>query len=213
MGWFGASVKRKEDPALLTGRGRFVDDIELPGMLHAVVLRSPHAPRRDPRHRQERGARAARRARGVHLCRPAGIDAARRPCRCWCRARRSSRRSCRTASPRTRSASSASRSRSWSRTAATSPRTPRAGRCRLRAAAGGVRSARKGLAAGRAARASRLAQQSRRASSRSRSATPTRAFAQARACLPREDLPASRRAVLHGMPRRDRGAGRGRPTR
>src|SRR5882757_8871709 len=43
MGWFGASIKRKEDPALLTGRGRYVDDIKLPGMLHAVVLRSPHA--------------------------------------------------------------------------------------------------------------------------------------------------------------------------
>src|SRR5688572_21225582 len=42
MGWFGASIKRKEDPALLTGRGRFVDDIALPGMLHAAVLRSPH---------------------------------------------------------------------------------------------------------------------------------------------------------------------------
>src|SRR3984893_17721211 len=43
MGWFGASIKRKEDPDLLTGRGRYVDDIKLPGMLHAVVLRSPHA--------------------------------------------------------------------------------------------------------------------------------------------------------------------------
>jgi len=43
MGWFGASVKRKEDPLLLTGRGRYVDDIALPGMLHAAVLRSPHA--------------------------------------------------------------------------------------------------------------------------------------------------------------------------
>jgi aerobic carbon-monoxide dehydrogenase large subunit len=41
--WFGASVKRKEDPALLTGRGRYVDDIHLPGMLEVVVLRSPHA--------------------------------------------------------------------------------------------------------------------------------------------------------------------------
>jgi carbon-monoxide dehydrogenase large subunit len=40
--WFGASVKRKEDPAFLTGRGRFVDDIKLAGMLYAVVLRSPH---------------------------------------------------------------------------------------------------------------------------------------------------------------------------
>src|SRR6202045_3218579 len=43
MGWFGASIKRKEDPDLLTGRGRYVDDIELAGMLHAAVLRCPHA--------------------------------------------------------------------------------------------------------------------------------------------------------------------------
>src|SRR5215813_8819866 len=41
--WFGASVKRKEDPALLRGEGRFVDDIHLPGMLDVAVLRSPHA--------------------------------------------------------------------------------------------------------------------------------------------------------------------------
>ncbi len=40
--WFGASVKRKEDPALLRGHGRFVDDIHLPGTLDVVVLRSPH---------------------------------------------------------------------------------------------------------------------------------------------------------------------------
>jgi xanthine dehydrogenase molybdopterin-binding subunit B len=34
---------RKEDPRLLTGRGRYVGDITLPGMLHVVLLRSPHA--------------------------------------------------------------------------------------------------------------------------------------------------------------------------
>ena len=39
--WFGASVLRKEDTALLSGRGTFVDDITLPGMLYAAVLRSP----------------------------------------------------------------------------------------------------------------------------------------------------------------------------
>jgi carbon-monoxide dehydrogenase large subunit len=39
----GASVKRKEDARLLTGRGRYVDDLVLPGMLHAIVVRSPHA--------------------------------------------------------------------------------------------------------------------------------------------------------------------------
>lgn len=40
---FGAPIKRREDPRLLTGRGRFVDDVELPGMMHAALLRSPHA--------------------------------------------------------------------------------------------------------------------------------------------------------------------------
>lgn len=40
---FGARVARLEDPALLTGRGRYVDDIKLPGMLHACFVRSPHA--------------------------------------------------------------------------------------------------------------------------------------------------------------------------
>jgi carbon-monoxide dehydrogenase large subunit len=40
---FGASVPRKEDPALLRGEGQFVDDIHLPEMLHAAFVRSPHA--------------------------------------------------------------------------------------------------------------------------------------------------------------------------
>src|SRR5579864_1458238 len=40
----GATVNRVEDPRLLTGRGRFVDDVTLPGMLHAAFVRSvvPH---------------------------------------------------------------------------------------------------------------------------------------------------------------------------
>src|ERR1700733_8701334 len=37
------SVRRVEDPRLLLGNGRYTDDIVLPGMLHGVVLRSPHA--------------------------------------------------------------------------------------------------------------------------------------------------------------------------
>jgi aerobic carbon-monoxide dehydrogenase large subunit len=41
--YFGARVQRNEDARLLTGRGLFVDDVELPGMLHAAFLRSPHA--------------------------------------------------------------------------------------------------------------------------------------------------------------------------
>ena len=38
--WIGASVPRREDPRLLTGRGRFVDDIHLAGMLHAGFVRA-----------------------------------------------------------------------------------------------------------------------------------------------------------------------------
>jgi aerobic carbon-monoxide dehydrogenase large subunit len=41
--YFGARVQRNEDARLLTGRALFVDDVELPGMLHAAFLRSPHA--------------------------------------------------------------------------------------------------------------------------------------------------------------------------
>jgi carbon-monoxide dehydrogenase large subunit len=60
--YIGERVRRKEDPRLLTGRGQFVDDIALPGMLHVAFARSSIA----------RGkilsidAAAAREAPGVH---------------------------------------------------------------------------------------------------------------------------------------------------
>ncbi len=41
--FFGAPVKRNEDRKLLTGQALFIDDVELPGMLHAAFLRSPVA--------------------------------------------------------------------------------------------------------------------------------------------------------------------------
>ena len=41
--YIGASIKRSEDPRILTGRGRYVDDIKLPRMLHAAFVRSPMA--------------------------------------------------------------------------------------------------------------------------------------------------------------------------
>jgi aerobic carbon-monoxide dehydrogenase large subunit len=41
--YFGAAVRRREDPRFLRGEGRFVDDVTLPGLLHAAFLRSPHA--------------------------------------------------------------------------------------------------------------------------------------------------------------------------
>ena len=39
----GAPLKRLDDPRLLTGRGRYVDDITLPRMVHVAFVRSPHA--------------------------------------------------------------------------------------------------------------------------------------------------------------------------
>ena len=41
--WVGAAVKRVEDPRLLTGRGRYLDDLGPAGLLHAAFVRSPHA--------------------------------------------------------------------------------------------------------------------------------------------------------------------------
>jgi carbon-monoxide dehydrogenase large subunit len=40
---FGKSIKRREDPRFITGRGQYVDDVKLPGMTYAVFVRSPHA--------------------------------------------------------------------------------------------------------------------------------------------------------------------------
>ena len=43
MKYVGDRLLRKEDPRLVQGRGRYVGDVVLPGMLHAAILRSPHA--------------------------------------------------------------------------------------------------------------------------------------------------------------------------
>jgi carbon-monoxide dehydrogenase large subunit len=61
--WFGATVKRKEDPALLAGKGRFIDDVQLPGTVHAAFVRSSYP------HAKIRGidGSAAKALRGVHL--------------------------------------------------------------------------------------------------------------------------------------------------
>jgi aerobic carbon-monoxide dehydrogenase large subunit len=42
-GGIGESVLRKEDAEFITGQGRYVDDLKLPGMLHAAFTRSPFA--------------------------------------------------------------------------------------------------------------------------------------------------------------------------
>jgi 2-furoyl-CoA dehydrogenase large subunit len=60
--WVGRSIERVEDAALLSGRGRFIDDLGVPpGTLHAAILRSSHA------HADivSIDAEAARQARGV----------------------------------------------------------------------------------------------------------------------------------------------------
>ena len=41
--WIGKSMKRVEDPRILAGKGVYIDDVVLPNMAHAAVLRSPYA--------------------------------------------------------------------------------------------------------------------------------------------------------------------------
>src|ERR687885_2499648 len=57
----GAPVKRVEDPRLVTGAAKYLDDLKLPGMAHVAIVRSPHA------HARIRGVRTDRAAaaRGV----------------------------------------------------------------------------------------------------------------------------------------------------
>ena len=43
QGYIGAPIRRKEDVRFLTGQATYLDDIKRPGMLHAAILRSPHA--------------------------------------------------------------------------------------------------------------------------------------------------------------------------
>jgi aerobic carbon-monoxide dehydrogenase large subunit len=40
---FGSGIRRREDPRLITGQATYTDDIKLTGMVHAAILRSPHA--------------------------------------------------------------------------------------------------------------------------------------------------------------------------
>ena len=40
---FSSGIRRREDPRLITGRATYTDDLTLPGMAHAAMLRSPHA--------------------------------------------------------------------------------------------------------------------------------------------------------------------------
>ena len=116
----GNRISRKEDPRLLTGRGRYVDDVVVPGMLHVAFARSDIA----------RGrivgvdVAAAREADGVVAVLTAAdlnhliVGPWVRP-RC-CRWGRSVRTRC---WPTTKCATSAIPTRWWWRRAARSPRT------------------------------------------------------------------------------------------
>ena len=79
---FGARMKRLEDDALLRGAGRFVDDIRLPGTLHAAFVRCPYAHAR-VRAIDTTAALAAPGIRAVLTYRdlPAGLQESRIPLR------------------------------------------------------------------------------------------------------------------------------------
>jgi 2-furoyl-CoA dehydrogenase large subunit len=57
--YIGERTRSKEAPRHVAGRGRFVDDLTLPRMLHACILRSPYAHARIESVRGERASRAA----------------------------------------------------------------------------------------------------------------------------------------------------------
>ena len=54
----GARVARKEDKRFITGAGRYVDDMVVPGMKHAAFVRSPHAHAEDHEDRRRRRRKA-----------------------------------------------------------------------------------------------------------------------------------------------------------
>ena len=64
---FGSAIKRREDPRLITGAATYVDDVKLPGLTYAAILRSPYAHARITRIDVD----AARKAPGVSPSTPA----------------------------------------------------------------------------------------------------------------------------------------------
>ena len=113
----GQAIKRKEDPRLIMGRARYIDDINVTGQLWAAFVRSPEA------HAKivsiDTSAAKARAGRPSPSS-PATTSTSRRRCR-WPGSRRASTSTTRRTgrSPRTRSTTSATRSRSSSARTAT----------------------------------------------------------------------------------------------
>jgi 2-furoyl-CoA dehydrogenase large subunit len=74
-GWVGRSIPRFEDAALLTGRGRFIDDLGTrPGTLEAAILRSPHAHAQIEAIDCEAARNRRRCSCGAYRCRRQGAD-------------------------------------------------------------------------------------------------------------------------------------------
>src|SRR4051812_36927102 len=87
--WCGQSVERVEDAALLTGRGRFIDDLGVrPGTLHAAILRSPHphariASIRLDEARKGRGVAAVLAGADVSALSASLVVGVKAPVECW----------------------------------------------------------------------------------------------------------------------------------
>ena len=62
----GCKRKRVEDVRFVQGKGNYVDDLKLPGMLYGDFSRSPHAHARIKNDRHQQGQGGAGRARRAH---------------------------------------------------------------------------------------------------------------------------------------------------
>ena len=62
----GKRIRRREDPRLITGTATYVDDIKMPGMHHACIVRSPHGAAKIKSINIKPAARASGRCRRVH---------------------------------------------------------------------------------------------------------------------------------------------------
>ena len=201
--YFGAEVRRIEDPKLLIGQGRYVDDLEDSGRAACRVRALDRSPCIDPRHRCQCRPRDAGRGRGVHRRRfrrrrkeAAAAHGAGQPGQ----AAAELLRACgRRGLPRRRAGGDGGGGEPSDRRG-----RRRAGRGRVRAAAGRDRLAAR-------ARSRRAAGAARRDRQRGRQpAWPFRRggrrVRRCGACVPRALRDASRRLPLHGVPRRGRHA-------
>ena len=79
--WVGERIPRIEDQRMITGHGRYIDDLDKPGMVHAAFVRSHGGPGPDHGPGRQRGPAGAGRDRGADRGRdqPAGSQLGRGP--------------------------------------------------------------------------------------------------------------------------------------